>query len=85
MKLYKNYPSIDLHGTDRDYAQILVRDFINDQYKLKEENVMIIHGIGKGIVKKAVHEELKRNSFVKDYKIDNFNVGCTIVNLKSKK
>lgn len=82
MKLYNNLPSIDLHGIDRDYSKILVRDFINDQIKLKEEKILIIHGIGKGIVKKAVYEELKYNKYVKDYKLDNFNNGCTIVELK---
>lgn len=82
MKLYSSYPSIDLHGIDRDYAKILVRDFINDQIKMKEKNFIIIHGIGKGIVKKAVYEELKTNRNVKEYKLDNFNIGCTIVTLK---
>ncbi len=82
MKLYNNLPSIDLHGIDRDYAKILVRDFINDQVKLKEDKLIIVHGIGKGIVKKAVHEELRYNKNVKDYKLDNFNPGCTIVELR---
>ena len=82
MKTYNNYPSIDLHGIDRQYAKILVRDFIRDQYFLKEEDLMIIHGIGTGIVKKAVHEELKTNKQVKDFKLDNFNPGCTVVKLK---
>ena len=85
MKSYNNLPNIDLHGIDRDYAKILVRDFINDQVLLKEDRIIIIHGIGKGIVKKAVHEELKNNKFVKDYKLDNFNSGCTIVDLRIKK
>ena len=84
MKLYSNYPSIDLHGIDRDYSQILVRDFIYDQYRMREENIIIIHGIGTGIVKNAVHEELKNNKYVLEYKLDNFNIGCTIVKLKVK-
>lgn len=82
MKLYSQYPSIDLHGIDREYAKILVRDFIEDQIIMKEKNLIIIHGIGSGIVKKAVHEELKTNKHVKEYKLDNFNLGCTIVTLK---
>lgn len=74
--------SIDLHGIDRDYAKILVKDFIQDSITMKEEYVLIIHGIGKGIVKKAVYEELKRNPAVKEYKQDNFNPGCTVVRIK---
>ena len=47
----------------------------------EEEAILIIHGIGTGIVKKAVHEELKHNKKVKEFKLDNFNPGCTIVKL----
>ena len=75
-------PSIDLHGMDRDYSRILVHDFINDNIKLREDKIIIIHGIGQGIVKHAVFEELKHNKNVLDYKLDNFNSGCTIVTLK---
>lgn len=85
MKLYSNLPSIDLHGIDRDYSKILVKDFIEDQIKLKEDKIIIIHGVGKGIVKKAVYDELKHNKYVKSYKMDNFNSGCTIVELKINK
>lgn len=85
MKLYSNLPSIDLHGIDRDYSKILVKDFIEDQIKLKEDKIIIIHGVGKGIVKKAVYGELKYNKYVKSYKLDNFNSGCTIVELKINK
>lgn len=85
MILYSNMKSIDLHGADRCYAKILVKDFINDSVKMKEEYVVIIHGIGKGIVKKAVFEELKINKNVLEYKQDNFNPGCTVVKLRKIK
>ncbi len=82
MMLYSKMKSLDLHGIDRDYAKILVKDFVEDSKIMKEEYILIIHGIGKGIVKKAVYEELKRNPLVKEYKQDNFNPGCTIVRIK---
>lgn len=86
LKLYSNAPSIDLHGLDSCYAKILVKEFLNDNYILKEEKIVIIHGIGTGIVKNAVHEELKKNKLVKEFKLDNFNPGATLVvlNLKDK-
>ena len=31
--LYKNIPTIDLHGTDKDYAEILINDFIDEKRK----------------------------------------------------
>lgn len=81
MKLYNNIPTIDLHGETGTISKILVKDFINDNYKLKNKYVIIIHGIGKGIVKNNVYNELKINKKVKVYKQDNFNPGITIVTL----
>ena len=37
--------------------------------------------LGQGIVKQEVHNVLKNNKKVKEYKTDNFNSGCTIVKL----
>ena len=79
MKLYSNVPKIDLHGETGDISKILVKEFILDNYKLKNKYIIIIHGIGKGIVKKSVYEELKTNKYVKEYKQNNFNSGETIV------
>lgn len=78
----KQYPHIDLHGVDRDSAMMLTNDFILENYHLKNETIIIIHGIGSGIVKKYCHEALRTNKHVKEYKTDNFNSGCTIVKLK---
>lgn len=82
MMLFKNMPSIDLHGMDREYARILVHDFIQDAIKMKEENIIIIHGIGTGVLKRTVHEELRMNKKVVEYKLDNFNPGATIAKIK---
>lgn len=81
IELYKNCPTLDLHGLDRDYAKILVNDFIRDQVKLKKEKIIIVHGNGTGIIKKTVQEVLKKNKMVKEFKIDHFNSGMTIVTL----
>ena len=76
------YPSIDLHGFDRDSARVAVNDFVEENLFLKNEIIVIIHGIGTGIVKREVHEALRVNKNVLEYKTDNFNSGCTIVRLK---
>ena len=83
MTLYSNLPSLDLHGLDRDYARILINDFILDNYKLKNRKVIIVHGIGTGINRKTTMETLKNNKYVETYKLDNFNSGTTIVELKN--
>ena len=82
MTLYSNIPSIDLHGFDREYARIMINEFIQDNFKLYKEKVIIVHGIGTGILKKTTQETLKRNNLVQEYKLDNFNSGATIVTLK---
>ena len=76
------YPQIDLHGFDRDSARMVTNDFVLENVFLKNEMIVIIHGIGTGIVKKAVHEALRVNKNVLEYKTDNFNSGCTVVKLK---
>ena len=83
MTLYSNLPSLDLHGLDRDYARILINDFILDNYKRKNRKVIIVHGIGTGIIRKTTMETLKNNKYVETYKLDNFNSGTTIVELKN--
>ena len=75
------YPSIDLHGFDRDSARVAVNDFVNENLFLKNETIVIIHGIGTGVVKREVHETLRVNRNVLEYKTDNFNSGCTVVKL----
>lgn len=80
--LYSHLPTLDLHGFDRDYARIMICDFLEDQHKLKNTKVIIIHGIGTGILKKTTQDTLKKHKYVLEYKIDNFNDGMTVVTLK---
>lgn len=81
MTLYNNLPTLDLHGMDRDYARILINEFLADNFKIKNYRVVIIHGNGSGIIKKTTQETLKKSKLVESYKIDNFNNGMTIVDI----
>ena len=80
--ILSSYPSIDLHGMDSSYAIFKVKEFISDAYKLKYEYVVIIHGIGQGILARAVSDYLKKDKRVLEYKLDFMNPGCTLVSLK---
>lgn len=80
--IFATTPSIDLHGADRDYAKILVNEFIQDNYKMGVTKVTIIHGKGAGILRKTVHETLKKNPNVEKFYLDFFNDGSTIVTIK---
>lgn len=77
-------PKIDLHGEDRIGARILVRHFIEDNYKTGYDELAIIHGGGSGTLRKEVHEILKKDKRVIEYKLDNFNSGCTLVKINRK-
>lgn len=75
---------LDLHGEDRIGAKIKIEAFLNDNYKLKNYEIAIVHGQGKGILKKVVLDILRKDKRVLEYNIDMFNEGCTLVKLKEK-
>ena len=75
-------PKLDLHGMDRVLTRIKVEEFINDNIKLRNKKIVIIHGIGQGIVKDEVFKTLRKNKHVESFKLNGMNIGCTIVNLK---
>lgn len=80
--ILSNTPKLDLHGFERDYAKMLIEEFIKDNYKMKNYEVLIVHGNGTGVLRKTTQETLRKNKYVEDYKLDNFNTGCTIVKIK---
>ena len=82
MDYTKIYPTLDLHGEYSFSVGYLTEEFINDNIVLKNKTICIMHGIGEGIVKKSVHEYLKKDKRVKSYKLDFENPGCTIIELK---
>lgn len=74
-------PSLDLHGFDRETARVAINDFINDNIKMKNKFIVIIHGIGSGILKETTQLVLSKNKKVIEFKIHPFNIGCTLVNV----
>ena len=73
-----------MHGLDALTALINVNEFINDNIKLKKYDIIIVHGKGTGVLKKAVHEYLRKDKRVEKYEIDIYNDGVTIVKLKEE-
>lgn len=74
-------PIIDLHGINRDMVKYIVDDFINDNIKLHNKKIIVIHGKGQGILKDELHLLLKKDKRVKKYYLDSFNIGETIIEL----
>ena len=82
--MLSNIPTLDLHGENKETARILVNEFITDNLKLGNYKLLIIHGIGKGIIKNETHRVLRNDKRVLKFYVDFFNVGSTIVELKNK-
>ena len=80
-----NIPTIDLHGLDSLYARIKINEFINDNKKMKNNIIAIIHGRGLGVLKKETENTLKNNKDVLDYKLFYNNDGMTLVKIKIDK
>lgn len=82
--ILRSYPSIDVHGETRDTVVYPVKEFIQDNLIMKNKHIIIIHGIGKGVLKEAVHEILKKHPYVEEFHMDGMNLGATEVILKIK-
>ena len=74
-------PRLDLHGEERALVYALVVEFINDNYKIGNKEIVIIHGKSTNILTKEVHNVLRDNKLVKKYYLNHWNIGETIVEL----
>jgi len=74
-------PEIDIHGLSRDMVKCIVDEFINDNIKLKNDKIVVIHGKGKGVLMRELHLLLKSDIRVNKYYLDGFNNGCTVIEL----
>lgn len=75
-------PRLDLHGEEKALVFALVTEFINDNYKMGNKEIVVIHGKSTNVLTKEVHEVLKENKSVKRFCLNNWNVGETIIYLK---
>ena len=77
-----HFPHLDIHGETSLTCIAVINSFIKDNIKLKKRNIIIIHGKGSGVLRKATHNHLKHHKYVERYYIDGMNDGQTIVELK---
>lgn len=75
-------PKLDLHGEIVAMVEVLVNEFINDNKKMKNEYIIIIHGKSTNILTEEVSRVLNKNKDVLEYRKNNWNLGETIVKLK---
>lgn len=77
----KLLPTVDVHGYTADETDYKVSEYINDNIKMGNKKIVVIHGIGAGILKTTVRTNFKNDKRVKKLYGDAFNLGITIIEL----
>ena len=75
MKVAAMNPEVDLRGMDSVEAICVMDRYLDEAMRSNLKQVRIIHGKGTGVLRKAVHESLKRNKFVKKYRLGVYGEG----------
>ncbi len=88
LKMQKSYhisASLNIIGKTVDEALPLVDKYLDDAYLAKLHQVTIIHGMGTGALKNAVHNLCKKSKIVSSFRLGEFGeggYGVTVVELK---
>lgn len=61
-------PQIDLHGLDAHTATVELDYFLNHAYAQKSDGIQIIHGLGTGALRVAVHNFLKKHPLIQSFR-----------------
>ncbi|AYE35568.1 endonuclease MutS2 [Clostridium septicum] len=76
---------IDLRGMDSEEACFRTDKYLDEAYMANLGEVVIVHGKGTGVLRKAINDMLKRHPHVKSYRLGVYGEGgdgVTIVTLK---
>jgi DNA mismatch repair protein MutS2 len=88
VKLAKSYSvsaEINLIGMSSDEAIVELDKYLDDAYLAHISPVRVVHGKGSGILRKAVHQYLRRQKHVASYRLGEYgegDAGVTIVEFK---
>jgi DNA mismatch repair protein MutS2 len=88
VKMAKSYSvsaEINLIGMTSDEAIVELDKYLDDAYLAHISPVRVVHGKGSGILRKAVHQYLRRQKHVASYRLGEYgegDAGVTIVDLK---
>jgi DNA mismatch repair protein MutS2 len=75
MKLAAMSSEVDLRGMDTVEAICALQLYLDSAMRSNVSPVRIIHGKGTGALRNAVHQELKKNKFVKAYRLGVYGEG----------
>ncbi|MBQ7415629.1 MAG: endonuclease MutS2 [Oscillospiraceae bacterium] len=75
MKATAMASEIDLRGMDTIEAVCVLERYMDEAMRSNLQTVRIIHGKGTGAVRAAVHQALKKNKFVKKFRLGQYGEG----------
>ena len=75
MKMQAVSPEVDLRGMDTVEAVCVMERYLDEAMRANLSSVRIIHGKGTGALRAAVHQSLKKNKFVKSYRLGQYGEG----------
>lgn len=75
MKTAQTSSEVDLRGMDSVEAICVLERYLDEAMRSKLPSVRIIHGKGTGVLRAAVHQSLKKNKFVKKYRLGVYGEG----------
>ena len=75
MKLTAMSNEVDLRGMDAVEAICVLDNYLDSAMRANLSTVRIIHGKGTGVLRKAVQDALKRNKYVKKYRLGVYGEG----------
>lgn len=75
LKTSTTKPEIDLRGLNLEEALFELDKYLDDAYMSNLNEVQIIHGKGTGILRDGVAKFLKKNKYIKEFRLGNFDEG----------
>ena len=66
---------VDLRGMDTIEAVCVLERYLDEAMRSGIKTVRIIHGKGTGAVRAAVHQALKKNKFIKKFRLGQYGEG----------
>lgn len=75
MKMTPTSSEVDLRGMDSIEAICVLERYLDEAMRSNVPSVRIIHGKGTGILRNAVHQTLRKNKFIKKFRLGVYGEG----------
>ena len=75
MKLTAMASEVDLRGMDAVEAICVLERYVDEAMRSNISPIRIIHGKGTGVLRSAVHQSLRKNKFIKSFRLGQYGEG----------